>query len=81
MKRDNITHCEAWRAAKTLFTYCNGRMCRACIFAEKEQGMTKEYYKCHFKNIIPANMGDDITTALLMAKDNIDILRSKGGGE
>lgn len=36
--REQITHCEAYRSARTLFDYCNGRTCRICIFAEKVNG-------------------------------------------
>ena len=75
--REQITHCEAYRAARTLFDYCNGRTCRICIFAEKVgDGVSS----CQFKHIIPNGMGEDVPTALLVAKENIDILRSKNRG-
>ena len=71
--REQITHCEAYRAARTLFDYCNGRTCRICIFAEKVNGE----YECQFNHIIPNGMGEDVPTALLVAKENIDVLRKK----
>ena len=75
--REQITHSEAYRAAKTLFDYCNGRMCRQCIFAE----FVDDVYDCQFKHIIPSDMGDDyVPTALLVAKENIDVLRKKNRG-
>ena len=76
--REQITHCEAYRAARTLFDYCNGRTCRICIFAEKVgDGVSS----CQFKNIIPTGMGEDVPTALLVAKENIYVLRKKHRGE
>lgn len=71
--REQVTHCEAYRAARTLFDYCNGRTCRICIFAEKVSGE----YECQFKHIIPHGMGEDVPNALLVAKENIDVLRKK----
>ena len=67
---------EAYRSARTLFEYCNGRTCRICIFAEKVNGG----YECQFKHIIPNGMGEDVPTALLVAKENIDVLRNKNRG-
>ena len=81
MTREQITHNEAWRAAKTLFDYCNGRMCRKCIFAERTINGDFEEYECQFHYIISKEMGSDITTELLLAKENIDVLRSKNRGE
>ena len=72
--REQITHCEAYRAARTLFDYCNGRTCRICIFSEK---VGDGVHKCQFKHIIPNGMGEDVPTALLVAKENIDVLRKK----
>lgn len=74
--REQITHCDAYRAARTLFDYCNGRTCRICIFAEKVNGA----YECQFKHIIPNGMGEDVPTALLVAKENIYVLRNKNRG-
>lgn len=74
--REQITHCEAYRSARALFDYCNGRTCRICIFAEKVNGE----YECQFKHIIPNGMGEDVPTALLVAKENIDVLRNKNRG-
>ena len=78
--REQITHCEAYRAAKTLFDYCNGRMCRICIFAEKVDDGDFYKYECQFKHIIPTGIGEDVPTALLVAKENIDVLRNKNRG-
>ena len=75
--REQITHNEAYRAARTLFDYCNGRMCRICIFAEKVDDGDFCRYECQFQHIIPRGMGEDMTTALLVAKENIDVLRKK----
>ena len=72
--REQVTHNEAYRAARTLFDYCNGRTCRICIFAEK---VGDGAHKCQFKHIIPNGMGEDVPTALLVAKENIDVLRKK----
>lgn len=77
MTREQITHNEAWKAAKTLFDYCNGRMCSKCIFAEK---VDTDFYDCQFEHIIPKEMGADITTELMLAKENIDVLRNKNRG-
>lgn len=77
MTYEQITHNEAYGAAETLFHYCNGRMCRICIFAEK----VGSEYECQFQHIIPKEMGGDITTELMLAKENIDILRKKHRGE
>ena len=77
---EQITHNEAWRAAKTLFDYCNGRRCRICIFAEKVRDGEFDRYECQFEHIIPKEMGADITTELILAKENIDILRKKNRG-
>ena len=74
--REQVTHFEAYRAARTLFDYCNGRTCRICIFAEK----VGDGLSCQFANIIPYEMGGDITTELMLAKENIDILRNKNRG-
>lgn len=74
--REQITHCEAYRAARMLFDYCNGRTCRICIFAEK----VGDGLSCQFANIIPYEMGGDITTELMSAKENIDVLRNKNRG-
>lgn len=79
MSREEITHCEAYRAARTLFDYCNGRMCKRCIFAEKIR--TPEHYECQFKHIIPNGMGEDYPVALQKVQENIDILRRKGRRE
>ena len=76
MNREQITHNEAYRAARTLFEYCNGRKCRICIFAEKVNGE----YECQIKHIIPIGMGEDVPMALLVAKENIDVLRNKNRG-
>lgn len=76
--RKQITHCEAYRAARTLFDYCNGRTCRICIFAEK---VGDGVHACQFKHIIPNGMGEDVPTALLVAKENIDILSKKHSGK
>ena len=83
MTREQVTHCEAYRAARTLFDYCNGRMCRRCIFAERIPiSSDLEQYDCQFKHIIPNGMGEEeLPTALLVAKENIGILRRKGRGE
>lgn len=78
--REQITHCEAYRAARTLFDYCNGRMCRICIFAEKVDDGDFDRYECQFNHIIPNGVGEDLPNALLVAKENIDILRSKNRG-
>ena len=74
--REQITHCEAYRSARTLFEYCNGRTCRICIFAEKVNGE----YECQFKHIIPNGMGEDVPNALVIAKENIDVLHNKNRG-
>lgn len=74
--REQITHSEAYRSARTLFDYCNGRTCRICIFAEKVNGK----YECQFNHIIPNGMGEDVPNALLVAKENIDVLRNKNRG-
>jgi len=81
MTREQITHNEAWRAAKALFDYCNGRMCRKCIFAERIIDGDFEQYACQFEHIISKELGGDITTELMSAKENIDILRKKNRGE
>jgi hypothetical protein len=78
--REQITHSEAYRAARTLFDYCNGRRCRICIFAERKINGDFEEYECQFEHIIPKEMGADITTELLLAKENIDVLRNKNRG-
>ena len=68
--REQITHCEAYRAARTLFDYCNGRTCRICIFAEKVNGG----YECQFKHIIP-NVTKIVCTHI--AEDNYRIILSR----
>ena len=73
---EQITHNEAYRSARTLFEYCNGRTCRICIFAEK----VNDWYECQFKHIIPSGMGEDVPNALVIAKENIDVLRNKNRG-
>ena len=81
MSGDMITHSQALKAATLLFNYCNGRTCRICIFAEQDY-TDKDKLHCMFKNIIPYEMGAEcVTNALLIAKENIDVLRSKGRGE
>ena len=73
---EQITHNEAYRSARTLFEYCTGRTCRICIFAEKVNGG----YECQFKHIIPSGMGEDVPNAVVIAKENIDVLRNKNRG-
>ena len=48
-----------------------------CIFAKK----VGDELSCQFANIIPYETGGDITTELMLAKENIDILRSKNKGK